>query len=531
MNETLPIPTRQRRWTLDSDAHRLAGVAALFVLYLGLWVIYGTGDFSWSSFLTAAATLFFVTWAAKNSGALFRTFFLLLAVGLVFDSVVEATYGLPDLIVAGAPAWMLAKLAGLFFWMCAWGLLALDLFRKDRASPMVHTLSLVPLLGLTAAYIFFYLGQTLNFAEVDHRFHLVLAGFNLLGILACLLCVSLGVGKPFVLMISGFAIFASSDFVYLNPEIVGQSELAGLMDPVWTLGRFVMLGGALTLPQLGAGQDKGALDPNLGARSGLSGLLIVFSFGLVLAVGAIEAVASEPILEAFLFVIACVAFVIIVAQAAKHFDDAVEFLGDWVRDLTEHRLETSDWRAKETAVTTTLRVTHLDMLLDSISESVARLRNNVIFLGPERLYRHYEHRPRSGPKRCFLVMPFGQPWSDEVHSTIRSVCESRGVQAVRGDDIFTPTDILEDIWQGINGSDFIVADITGRNPNVLYELGIAHTLGKPVLILTQSADDVPIDLGTRRMLIYGEAAGGGLREKLENGIQEVLNEYGWDSEA
>ena len=102
---------------------------------------------------------------------------------------------------------------------------------------------------------------------------------------------------------------------------------------------------------------------------------------------------------------------------------------------------------------------------------------------------------------------------------------------MRGDDIFTPTDILEDSWQGINGSDFIVADITGRNPNVLYELGIAHTLGKPVLILTQSADDVPIDLGTRRMLIYGDAVEGGLEQKLDQGIQEVLTEYGWDLET
>ena len=52
------------------------------------------------------------------------------------------------------------------------------------------------------------------------------------------------------------------------------------------------------------------------------------------------------------------------------------------------------------------------------------------------------------------------------------------VTPVRGDDVFTPTDILVDIWQSINGADFVIADITGRNPNVLYELGI-HTLAKP----------------------------------------------------
>ncbi len=504
-----------------------------------MWVIFGAGEFDWPSFLSALATLTIVAWAARNSGSLFRTFFLLLGASLAFDTLVEATYPHDTLVVAGVQLnllvggmqlWKLARIAGLFFWMCAWGLLALDLFRNNRASPVVHTVSLLPLLVLITAYVGFYLEQPFDIETPDHRVHLVLAGFNLLGILVCLLCVSLGVGKPFVLMIGGFAILASSDFVFLNPELPGQGALADLMDPVWVLGRFVMLGGALILPQLGSGQKRGALDPTTGARSGLSGLLIVFSFGLVLLVGAIDSAASEPMLEAPLFVIACVAFVIVVAQAAKHFDNAVEFLGHWVRELMEHRLEASEWRAKETVVARTLGVTHLDSLLDSISESAARLRENVIFLGPERLYRHYEHRPRVGPPRCFVVMPFGQPWSDEVHAAIRRACEARGVRPVRGDDIFTPTDILEDIWQGINGSDFIVADITGRNPNVLYELGIAHTLGKPVLILTQSADDVPIDLGTRRMLIYGDAVEGGLEQKLDQGIQEVLTEYGWDLE-
>ena len=58
--------------------------------------------------------------------------------------------------------------------------------------------------------------------------------------------------------------------------------------------------------------------------------------------GALDSAASEPMLEAPLFVIACVAFVIVVAQTAKHFDNAVEFLEDWVRELMEHRLEASE---------------------------------------------------------------------------------------------------------------------------------------------------------------------------------------------
>jgi nucleoside 2-deoxyribosyltransferase len=103
---------------------------------------------------------------------------------------------------------------------------------------------------------------------------------------------------------------------------------------------------------------------------------------------------------------------------------------------------------------------------------------------------------------------------------------------VRGDDLFSPTDILEDIWQSINAADFVIADITGRNPNVLYELGIAHTLAKPVLILSKEAADIPIDLATRRVILYGQKADA-WREDLARMIQEaiakVVEDYGLES--
>lgn len=73
---------------------------------------------------------------------------------------------------------------------------------------------------------------------------------------------------------------------------------------------------------------------------------------------------------------------------------------------------------------------------------------------------------------------------------------------MKADDIFTPTAIMEDIWEYINKSRLIVADVTGKNPNVFYELGIAHTIGKDVIILTQNEDDVPFDLKHLRYIKY-----------------------------
>jgi len=99
---------------------------------------------------------------------------------------------------------------------------------------------------------------------------------------------------------------------------------------------------------------------------------------------------------------------------------------------------------------------------------------------------------------------------------------------VRGDDVFTPTDILVDIWQSINGADFVIADITGRNPNVLYELGVAHTLAKPVLIISRHAADIPIDLSTRRIILYGQSEVDWREDlgiKVTRAIEEILRLY------
>ena len=116
--------------------------------------------------------------------------------------------------------------------------------------------------------------------------------------------------------------------------------------------------------------------------------------------------------------------------------------------------------------------------------------------------------------------------------TLSGACQTLAVQAVRGDDLFTPTDILVDIWHSLNGADIVIADITGRNPNVLYELGIAHTLAKPVLIISRNAADIPIDLSTRRVILYGQSEGdwrGDLGIKVSKAIKEILGAYGLNS--
>jgi hypothetical protein len=80
--------------------------------------------------------------------------------------------------------------------------------------------------------------------------------------------------------------------------------------------------------------------------------------------------------------------------------------------------------------------------------------------------------------------------------------KSAGYNVKRADDIRSQNNILGDIVEGIVSCDFIVADLTGANPNVYYELGIAHALNKKVILLTQEIDELPFDLRSYRVVSY-----------------------------
>jgi hypothetical protein len=123
----------------------------------------------------------------------------------------------------------------------------------------------------------------------------------------------------------------------------------------------------------------------------------------------------------------------------------------------------------------------------------------------------------------FILMPFGQPWSDTINILIRDILDKGSVHSMRGDDMKTP-DVIEDIWRGINESRIIIADCTGMNPNVLYELGIAHTVGKDVILLTQDISTLAFDVRGLRYITYTNDKEGikKLKDILPKTIDEIL---------
>lgn len=103
---------------------------------------------------------------------------------------------------------------------------------------------------------------------------------------------------------------------------------------------------------------------------------------------------------------------------------------------------------------------------------------------------------------CFVLMPFAQEMKPIYDDHIRKVADSVGLDCQTAADIFGPTQIIEDIWEKINRARILIADLTGKNPNVFYEVGIAHTVGKDVLLITQNMEDVPFDLRHLRHIQY-----------------------------
>ena len=104
---------------------------------------------------------------------------------------------------------------------------------------------------------------------------------------------------------------------------------------------------------------------------------------------------------------------------------------------------------------------------------------------------------------CFVMMPFGSPIGDYYSSIYKPAIEKANLIPVRADnEIFGAGKIMDQVWSGINAAKVLVAEMTTKNANVFYELGIAHALRKPVVLVSSNEDDVPFDLKHIRVIYY-----------------------------
>jgi hypothetical protein len=129
---------------------------------------------------------------------------------------------------------------------------------------------------------------------------------------------------------------------------------------------------------------------------------------------------------------------------------------------------------------------------------------------------------RSSGCFCFDAVSEGPNASFTSH--ISQLVKSIGLTVRRADDFFTAHQIMKDVWTAICRTRIVIADCTGRNPNVFYEIGMAHTVGKPVILITQNEADVPFDLRHIRFIEYKYTPPGmeQFERSLESTIRTVL---------
>lgn len=124
---------------------------------------------------------------------------------------------------------------------------------------------------------------------------------------------------------------------------------------------------------------------------------------------------------------------------------------------------------------------------------------------------------------CFVMMPFKPPFDLYYESIIEPAVRAAFLDPRRADSLFRPSPIVGDIWKMVQGAKVLLADVTTKNPNVFYELGLAHAVGKAVVLVSETIEDVPFDLQQLRVILY-EKSDPAWGDKLKRDIVSALNE-------
>ena len=133
--------------------------------------------------------------------------------------------------------------------------------------------------------------------------------------------------------------------------------------------------------------------------------------------------------------------------------------------------------------------------------------------------RDFEIDPMRG--RAFVVMQFGSPYDQLYSEVITAVCTEFELDAVRADDSFGPGLIIADIVHDIQESKLVIAEISPSNPNVYYEVGYAHAINKPTILVAKKGTTLPFDLAAFRTLFYEDSIAG--KSRFEEGLRKHVS--------
>jgi hypothetical protein len=128
---------------------------------------------------------------------------------------------------------------------------------------------------------------------------------------------------------------------------------------------------------------------------------------------------------------------------------------------------------------------------------------------------------KGGRPKAFVVMKFAEPYDTFYREVIQNQAEAAGFEVVRIDEKAGPGVIFQDIQREIEQAEIVIAEISPVNPNVFYELGYAHALGKPTILLAQRGVELPFDIKSYRVVFYNDTIGG--KAEVERNLRKHLD--------
>lgn len=175
-------------------------------------------------------------------------------------------------------------------------------------------------------------------------------------------------------------------------------------------------------------------------------------------------------------------------------------------DIGNLELTTTHWAVKDVDLLPTLIKCGV---IDQADIERQPADSRLIQLGMTRSVSELRVRPtvfrvpaaRPEPDLVSVMMPFEMSFKP-VYNTIKEACKDAKFRSQRTDDIWDEAEVIQDVFSLIYRSRIVICDFSGRNSNVFYEAGIAHTLGKTVVPIVQNKDDIPFDLRHLRYIPY-----------------------------
>lgn len=220
----------------------------------------------------------------------------------------------------------------------------------------------------------------------------------------------------------------------------------------------------------------------------------------------VSATSPELVLFVFFFLLlvfalSCIYVVLSIVSQKKEKDNSIN--DNLHRTITGDRafLEQEISEINERLVATESRWKEMyHLVLDAQNKRLVS--NNTI--DPALFLKSYEaDKITVNPNDVFVVMPFQSSLKKAFYRVVE-ICEMKNLHAKRSDsELYPSSDIMKAIVQSIVRSRIIIAMIDGRNPNVMYELGIAHALGKPTIVICKKNERVPFDVGGKYVIMYG----------------------------